>query len=153
MTYPVSLDGMTLFEAPTRQTVREVVAELRGAKALDYGVLSSQAVDALRSIELRQAQIERDAAIAQVEAHSPPEWRVEAWDFLTEYLRTHRELHVDSLWDSGMPTPPERRALGPLMQRAAREKLMTPSGRFLPSVHSHLSPKPVWLSTIFEGAK
>lgn len=100
-----------------------------------------------------RARIERDAAIAQVEAHSPPEWRVEAWDFLTEYLRTHETMHVDSLWDAGLPVPPELRALGALFNRAVRAGLMTKTDRYLPSVRSHLSPKVVWRSLSFEGER
>lgn len=100
---------------------------------------------------VRLVAAERDAAIAQVEAHSPPEWRVEAFAFLTEYLRTHREMFVDDLWTAGLPVPPELRALGALFNRAVRAGLMRKTDRYLPSVRSHLSPKVVWRSLSFEG--
>lgn len=96
---------------------------------------------------------ERDDAIAQVDANAPDLWKHEAWSFICAYLERHPELFCDDLWDAGMPEPPNRRALGPLMQRAARERLMEKTGRYRPSVSSHQIPKDVWRSLIYGGER
>lgn len=94
------------------------------------------------------AQEARDEALAAVAEHSDPDWRDEAYEFLTRFLEAHQFMHVDDLWAAGLPEPTEMRALGPLMQRAARNGLMVRTGQSRPSVRSHLSEKPVWRSLI-----
>lgn len=96
-----------------------------------------------------RARVERDSAMAAVEEHAPDEWKTEAWGFLSEYLRTHQFMHVDELWDAGLPVPPELRALGALFNRAVRAGYMAKTDRYRPSVRSHLSPKVVWRSLLW----
>lgn len=99
-------------------------------------------------LPLDRAVAERDAGMARAEANAPDGWNDEAYDFVVRYLERHTELHVDDLWNVGLPTPPNPRALGPVLQRAARSGLMVKTGEYRPSVRSHLSPKPVWESLI-----
>jgi hypothetical protein len=97
--------------------------------------------------QLDMFEQERDAALAAVAANTDAGWA--AWRVLVRYLQTHREFFVDDFWtDTGLDQPREARALGPLVLRASRENLMVKSGRSRPSVRSHLSEKPVWLSLI-----
>lgn len=97
---------------------------------------------------IARATAERDAAMAQVEGNAPPEWVDEALDFVRHYLEQHDELFVDDLWTAGLPRPPQPRALGPVIKRAAANGWMTKSGEHRPSVSSHMIPKPVWRSLI-----
>lgn len=99
------------------------------------------------------AQLQRDFALASAEEHAPIGWNDTAYQFLEGFLREHAEMHVDELWDAGLPAPPEQRAIGAVIQRAARAGLMRRSGRTRPSVRSHLAHKPVWESLIYAGPK
>lgn len=98
------------------------------------------------------AELQRALALDAVGEHAPIGWADEAYAFLESYLAEHAAMHVDDLWAAGMPEPPEMRALGPLVRRAARAGIMRKSGRSLPSVRSHLSEKPLWLSNIYRGS-
>ncbi len=99
------------------------------------------------------AELQRDLALDSTEDHAPIGWADEAYRFLEAFLREHQTMHVDELWDAGLPEPPEMRALGPLFLRAARAGIMLRTEEFRPSVRSHLSPKVVWRSCIYQGPK
>jgi hypothetical protein len=102
----------------------------------------------LIQLTLDAVQRETGLAIELVDEHAPPEWRDEAFVFVTRYLESHEFMFVDDLWDAGLPAPPEGRALGAVFQRAVRAGLMVKSGQFRPSIRSHLTEKPVWRSLI-----
>lgn len=86
----------------------------------------------------------------QVEANADDAWKADAWQKLCDYLRSRAEFFVDDFWTATSLTPPrESRALGPLVQRAARHGYMARTGRSRPSVRSHMSDKPVWESRIY----
>jgi hypothetical protein len=99
------------------------------------------------------AAAERLAAVmAELEEHTDPTWATNARLFLAEYLRTHPTMHVDDLWEAGLEPPEEMRALGAVIQWAARRELMTKTSERRPSVRSHLAEKPVWASLVYEPA-
>jgi len=91
---------------------------------------------------------DRDEGMARAEAHAPDGWNDAAFEFVRAYLETHDDLFVDDLWEAGLAEPPSPRALGPVLQRAARAGLMARTGEYRPSARSHLSPKPVWRSLV-----
>lgn len=98
---------------------------------------------------LKGAQERRDTGIALADQNADAAWRAHAWEVLRAYLRTHAEFFVDAFWnESGLERPREARALGALVQRAAREGLMEKTGEYRKSVASNLSPKPVWRSLL-----
>lgn len=70
----------------------------------------------------------RDEALLRVQAHSVP-WRTVAWDVLRAEAEHNPYLTSESLWkaldDLRIPRPEERRAMGPLLMRAAREGVVT----------------------------
>ncbi len=74
--------------------------------------------------------------------------------FDVDVLADERDLmleSVDDFWrEARLDSPPEARALGPVILRAARLRLMEKTGEFRQSVASNLSPKPVWRSLIRE---
>jgi hypothetical protein len=92
----------------------------------------------------------RDEAMAAVEENADEQWRSYAWDWLVDYLRTHDEFFPDSVWGAGLTPPRERRAFGPLVQRAAREGLIRKTGRTRQRVRGHGTPAEIWESTIYE---
>lgn len=101
----------------------------------------------------RVAEAERDAALVQVEVHADPAWAQLAYDFLLEYLVDNRFMFVDDLWDAGLPSTREDRALGAVFQRAARAGFMRKEpGQYRKSVRSHMTEKPVWRSLIYKPA-
>lgn len=91
--------------------------------------------------------------MAQVDEHAPVEWKQQAWSWLVGYLRTHAEFFPDDVWAAGCPVPPERRAFGPLVQRAAREGLIVKSGRTRPRTLGHATPAEVWNSISYEETR
>lgn len=92
----------------------------------------------------------RDEAMAAVEENADDQWKREAWEWLVGYLRTHDEFFPDDAWSEGLAPPRERRAFGPLVQRAARQGLIVKSGRLRQRVRGHGTPAEVWTSTIYE---
>ena len=98
--------------------------------------------------ELDFAREHRDVGVARAEAGAKEAWLVLAYAALVAHLRAHGEFFVDDLWRSGLERPRESRALGAVVQRAARERLMEKTGEYRQSRSSNLSPKPVWRSLI-----
>lgn len=73
------------------------------------------------------------------------DWMEHAWAKLCEYFKTHDEFFVDDFWDtSGLGKPTDARALGSLVQRAARDGLIEKTGEFRKSKNSNGSEKPIW---------
>lgn len=87
-------------------------------------------------------------ALTAVEANTDDGWAATALDFIERYLRGHATMFVDDLWEAGLPRPTEARALGPVMRRAVANGWMAKTKEARPSVASHLSLKPVWMSLI-----
>ena len=103
------------------------------------------------STDQDSARARRDEGMRQVEENADDEWVETAYDTLVDYLRGHAEFFVDDFWEATDLEPPrEARALGPVVLRASRRKLMRKSGRSRPSVRSNLSDKPIWESLIFQ---
>jgi len=103
-------------------------------------------------MERRRARARRDTGMARAEGAADPDWKDKARRALRTYLETHQEFHVDDFWEStGLERPAEARALGPLVQRAARRGWMHKSGRYRASSASNLSEKPIWTSDIYQG--
>ena len=92
----------------------------------------------------------RDEGMDRVDRAAPLSWKVYADAFIDLFLRAHRTMHCDELWDAGLSKPPELRALGPRFQAAARAGKMRKTGRMKKSYHSHMTEKPVWESLIYE---
>lgn len=95
-----------------------------------------------------------EAQIARVERHADPDWKVQALDAVRRTCEQRREFHVDDVWVVGeLPSTREDRALGPVMRHAARLGYCRRSDRVRPSVRSHGSPKPVWVSLLYRGGE
>ncbi|MEU9058980.1 hypothetical protein AB0D13_08925 [Streptomyces sp. NPDC048430] len=92
------------------------------------------------------AQKNRDAAIAQVDANADADWKRYALGFVAEVSADLDEFTTDDLWDAGLIKPHEPRALGPVMRRAAKRGLIATTGDFRKSRYRNCAPLPVWAS-------
>jgi hypothetical protein len=84
---------------------------------------------------------------------SKNEWNELAYKILIEVAKTHPEFKPDQLWEAGLPKPKEARALGAVMARGNREKIIKKTGRVGPTTQpeSHKTDVTVWESLIYEG--
>lgn len=85
------------------------------------------------------------------------DWKKIASDALRKCAETKPEFTTDDMWEiinqTGIVTS-ENRAMGAIMQSAARAGIITSTGYFLPSkrVSKHKSPTRVWQSLIYKPA-
>lgn len=107
----------------------------------------------MKQMTLDEARVSRDAGIKRVDDNASSAWIAAASAFLLAYCRTHETVFCDDLWRAGLEPPHEARALGPVMQRAVRKKIIERSGEYRASVHSNMTPKPVWRSLVWEGRR
>jgi hypothetical protein len=96
----------------------------------------------------------KQTGIEQSSRRSGEDWKAYAIDFLESYCQSHKTVFVDDLWNAGLIKPVSPRALGAVMQHAARESWIveqTDAGCVLarPSSASHGQLKRVWKSTRF----
>lgn len=92
-------------------------------------------------------------AIAQAEANAPQQWLADARAAVRHLAAKHPTFIVDAIWELGLPKPPEARAIGAVIQWAAREGLIVGTDDFLPSAQAgcHHVPRRVWRSLVFEA--
>ncbi len=96
-----------------------------------------------------QAYRGREKGMKKVDNATTEKWKAYADDFILAYARTHKTVFVDDLWDAGLTPPPSPRALGPRMKAAAVAGWITKTDRVRPSVRSHLTGKPIWISNVY----
>lgn len=95
-----------------------------------------------------------EKGIAAAAEHSGPDWCDYAFSFVEDYLRNHKTLFVDDLWEAGLSRPASPRALGHVLQLAARSEYMAEQREgdcilARPSKSSNGQLKRVWRSLIF----
>lgn len=100
----------------------------------------------------------RDIGMERAAVHAGESWQQECLVIARDYCERHEYVFVDDLWAWGLETGESDRALGAVIQLAARlgwiEKIPMRSVHpeayvSRPSVRSNLSPKPVWRSLIY----
>lgn len=101
---------------------------------------------------LAREQLSLDDALTRVEEHGNDAWFDFAWHVVQEVARTNGTFIVDAVWDAGLGKPPEARAIGVVILRAVRERLIEPTDEYRPSAQPgcHKVPRRVWRSLIFE---
>lgn len=62
----------------------------------------------------------RDEGIANAEAGAPTGWSFRAGEAVRYVCQTRSRFTPDDIWETGLEKPPEPRALGPVMLRAAK---------------------------------
>jgi hypothetical protein len=95
---------------------------------------------------------ERDIALARVEAHATESFSEAARAAVHHLALTRSRFCVDDVWASreSWPETPDRRALGTVMQRAAREQWIVPTAEFVNTAQRarHAAPVRIWQSLI-----
>ena len=102
-------------------------------------------------LSLTDAQAAANEAIARVEANADPGWMTLAYQTVCSLAETHDTLTTDEIWAAlprdGRGTH-DPRALGPVMRRAAHDRLIRATASYVPSRRPgcHARPVRVWLS-------
>ena len=99
---------------------------------------------------LFDAMAERDAAVSKVEGNTDSNW-LRAANQAVEWLAKSRVngFTTDDVWEQldkmGMTGQVhDNRALGPVMSRCARSKIIVATGQYAPSLRRHCAPIKVW---------
>lgn len=91
---------------------------------------------------IRQAHAERDEAMARAEQGTDPAWAEQAERAVRD-LAAVTAFTPDDVWDRlhhlGVQPPREPRALGPILKRLAKDKVIRPGG-FTESRRRHGAP-------------
>lgn len=95
-------------------------------------------------MDRQQAEAARDDALEQVADAADAEWLELACAVILQVARAKRTFISDDVWDAGLPSTREDRALGPVFRKLAMERRIYKTGAMRPSNRSHRSPKPVW---------
>lgn len=149
------MTALTLFDVPAvhRDQAERVVCPGCGHRFAPTAVWVSQGRPACFGCVPRDgiaaARLARDEAMVRVETNAGDEWRTEAWAWLRGYLETHASFFADDVWDAGCPVPHDRRAFGPLVQRAKREGLIVATGEWRPRSRGHASVAMVYRSVVY----
>ena len=101
-----------------------------------------------------EALVARDAAICQVEAHADEDWRVAALEAVRLAALHLPKFTTNQVWPMIAKDTHDGRAMGAIMQRAAKQGYIVATNIWLPSdsVTNHARPQRVWHSQIWTGA-
>lgn len=102
---------------------------------------------------ITQAQIERDAGMAQALQHAQDvdeSWPERAFRHLIDYAEAH-DTFISHDVTEGLPSPTDDRSWGPIFKRAAKVGIIKRAG-FGVSHRRHLSPTILWQSCIYVGS-
>lgn len=106
-------------------------------------------------LDLVAAMQARDEAIQRADDHADPEWRGETLHLIRCLAVTQDYMTTDDVWETlgDAQSTHERRALGAVMQQAARNGWIKPTDRTRPSARPacHARPVRVWQSLIRPG--
>jgi hypothetical protein len=95
----------------------------------------------------------RDEAIHRVDEHAAPDWKVAAYEAVVQTATELQQFTADDVFDrlNTEATTHDRRALGPVVIRAARARLIE-KANVAPRLSSrrsrHCAPMTVWNSRI-----
>lgn len=107
--------------------------------------------------DLDAARANRDAGMAAADEHAPEGWADQALTLVAAYCDEHEFLFPPHWWawaaDHGLAPPPQARAFGPVVKRAALAGIIAPTGCYWPSPSSHASPKQIWRSRRYRGPR
>lgn len=104
-------------------------------------------------LSLEEGLRRRDDALTRVEQHASPDWNEQAFDTVCSVARRLRFFAADDLWEAGLPTPREPRAIGPVLLRAVRAGFCwnTHTQRNSRKVSQNARPITIYESRIYGG--
>lgn len=96
----------------------------------------------------------REDAIARVDSHAADEWKDRAYLALYQLALTNQTFTTDLLWDL-VESPPEPRALGPVVRRCSRDQLFESTDEFVSSDRPANNRRPVrvWRSLVYQSSQ
>ena len=102
-----------------------------------------------RSCNPPSAQQAKKEAITRVGDNANSEWKIRVEKVICELAVMHHEFTTDDVWallSDYQESTHERRALGSMMTKAARDGVIVATERYVPSTRreSHANPKRVW---------
>jgi hypothetical protein len=106
-----------------------------------------------KQIDAEAAITARDEAVANAEAGSPPDWAHDAVELIRFLAERFPYIVSDDLWASGLPEPPESRALGAVMRNGKTMGYIEPTSMFVNTHQAsrHHAPVRVWKSKLVPG--
>lgn len=105
----------------------------------------------------RSSQSAKVKAMEQADAGADEKWKALADAAIVEAATAKAIITADDVWAlldaKKVPRPPEGRALGPRMARAARAGILEKDTAFVPAerVERHAAPLQTWRSKVFRG--
>jgi hypothetical protein len=104
-------------------------------------------------LDLLSAQVARDEAVALGDLHAAELFRVAAFAAVDRVARARARFIVDDVWaamGAAAPSTHDKRAMGAVMQRACKVRLIAPTADFQPSAQRqcHANPRRVWRSLV-----
>jgi hypothetical protein len=106
-------------------------------------------------LDFSAARRERDAGMTRAADHAEREhegWQALAYAHIVTYARTHAQFVSEECTSAAtIPAPPDTRAWGHPFRMAAKDGVIVRDGYGI-SARRHLSPTPLWRSTIAEAA-
>jgi hypothetical protein len=84
-----------------------------------------------------------------IEQNTADDWRSDALRAVEQVCRQKPDFICDDVWDVGLRSTHNDKALGPVLMTAKRLGYCVKSDRVRPSLRSHLSGKPVWVSQLY----
>lgn len=98
------------------------------------------------TMDLPAGEAARDQAIARVDAAADPDWKADAQQALTELIDAGEKFSADDIWLRVGYKPAEPRALGAILQQAARRGRIVQTGERRKSARPehHAYPCTVW---------
>lgn len=101
-----------------------------------------------------QSEAAKQRGIELSYRNAPTYFKNAAREALHDILKSQPEFSADDIWialgEKGITTG-EPRALGAIIQGAARAGLIKPTGNYVKSIRRHGSPIPLWISNIYEA--
>lgn len=135
------------------QAIHEMKALFPGSRILETPAAEEDAPSEDRSTaRWTEVAAETREAIERVDQHAEAGWKQAALEAVRKTCEELPEFISDDIWERGLDSTREDRALGPVLMRAKKNGWCVKTNMLRPSVRSHLSGKPVWKSLIyFEG--
>lgn len=101
----------------------------------------------------QEAKKAKREALARVWKGSDQAWVNKATRTLIKVANARPEFTTDDLWEAGLPRPREPRALGAVMNDAARRRYVKATKRYQQSNRRacHARPVRVWRSMVHHG--